>query len=79
MRRETAAKEVLQVLLPGCTVELIVTSITDAVATPESYWFRSEKLDRKIGAESLLGWCTLEPPGKCPAECFSAALSGNER
>ena len=42
MRRETAAKEVLQILLPGCTVEFIVTSITDAVAAPESYWFRSE-------------------------------------
>jgi hypothetical protein len=61
MRRETAAKVVLQILLPGCTVEFIVTSITDAVAAPESYWFRSEKLDRKIGAESLLGWCTLDP------------------
>jgi hypothetical protein len=61
MRRETATKEVLQILLPGCTVELIVTSITDAVAAPEFYWFRSEKLDRKIDAESLRGWCTLEP------------------
>jgi hypothetical protein len=65
MRRETAAKEVLQVLLPGCTVELIVTSITDAVAAPEFYWFRSEKQDRKIGAESLLVG-VLWNPGKMP-------------
>jgi hypothetical protein len=37
MRRETATKEVLQILLPDCTVEFIVTSVTDAVAAPGFY------------------------------------------
>lgn len=44
----------LHIPLPDCTVEFIVTSITDAVAARGFYFFWSEKLDLKISAESLL-------------------------